>query len=106
MNRLTLNQFITILEKYDERIAKLQDELAALKSWVDINDYYIKEMCEANSSALDCLQQAISELHDAETINQRVEELKNEDTMPIAQLVLAFVDEHLTEEERAELNQR
>ena len=60
-------------------------------------------MVEANGKSIDRLQLVINEMHEADIINERIEELKAEDQTPVAQLLLEFIEENATEEELKEL---
>ena len=104
MAPISLNQLMMIVEKQDMRIANLQSELEKLKAWSDLNDHYLQEMIEANASATDRLRTVINDMHDADIINDKIQELEEEDQMPVAQLLKNFVKKNATEEEKAELN--
>ena len=104
MTRISLDQLFMIVEKQDKRIAALQGEIEKLKAWSDLNDHYLEEMIEANAAAVDRLQTVINEMHEADIINERIEELKAEDEMPVAQLLLEFIEENTSVEEQKELN--
>jgi len=104
MAPISLNQLMMIVEKQDMRIANLQSELEKLKAWSDLNDHYLQEMIEANASATDRLRTVINDMHDADIINDKIQELEEEDQMPVAQLLRNFVEKNATEEEKAELN--
>jgi hypothetical protein len=93
-----------IVEKQDARYAQLQAEMEKLKSWSDLNDHYLQEQIDANGAALDRLLTVMNELHDHDIIVERVEELKEEDSMPVAQLLREFIEENATEEQKEELN--
>ena len=104
MAPISLNQLFMIVEKQDERIARLQGELERLKVWSDLNDHYLQEMIDANGSAVDRLRTVINDLHEADIINEQIQKLEEEEQMPVAQLLRNFIEENATEEERAELN--
>jgi hypothetical protein len=93
-----------IVEKQDARYAQLQGELEKLKAWSDLNDHYLQEQIDANGAAVDRLQTVINEMHEADIINERIEELKAEDEMPVAQLLLEFIEENASEEQKEELH--
>ena len=101
---ISLDQLYMIVEKQDARYAQLQAELEKLKAWSDLNDHYLQEQIDANGLALDRLQTVINEMHDADEINDRIEELKAEDEMPVAQLLMTFIEQNATEEQKKELN--
>lgn len=101
---ISLDQLFQIVEKQDMRYAQLQSEVEKLKAWSDLNDHYLQEQIDANGSALDRLQAVINELHDSDIINERVEELKAEDEMPVVQLLRNFIEENATDEQKEELN--
>ena len=104
MAPISLNQLFMIVEKQDERIARLQGELERLKVWSDLNDHYLQEMIDANGSAVDRLRTVINDLHEADIINEQIQKLEEEEQMPVAQLLRNFIEENATEEEKAELN--
>ena len=99
MAPISLDQLFIIIEKQDKRISALQSELERLKAWSDLNDHYLEEMIEANGAAVDRLQTVINEMHEADVINERIEELKAEDEMPVAQLLLEFIEENASDEQ-------
>ena len=101
---ISLDQLYQIIEKQDTRYAQLHSELEKLKAWSDLNDHYLQDMIEANSASLDRLRTAINELHEADKINERIEELEVEESMPVAQLLLTFIEENASEEEKEQLN--
>lgn len=100
---ISLDQLYQIVEKQDQRYAQLQAEIEKLKSWSDLNDHYLQEQVDAVGTSLDRLQTVINELHDANEINDRIEELKAEDEMPVAQLLMSFIERNATDEEKEEL---
>ena len=102
MAPISLDQLYTIIEKQDRRIAALQSELATLKSWSDLQDHYLQEMIESTSNTVDRLLTAVNELHDAD-IAERVKELEEEEQMPVAQLLLDFIEENASEEQKEEM---
>ena len=106
MAPISLDQLYKIVEKQDSRYAQLQSEMEKLKSWSDLNDHYLQEQIDANGAALDRLLTVMNELHDHDIIVERVEELKEEDSMPVAQLLREFIEENATEEEKEELNRK
>lgn len=106
MAPISLDQLYKIVEKQDSRYAQLQSEMEKLKSWSDLNDHYLQEQIDANGAALDRLLTVMNELHDHDIIVERVEELKEEDSMPVAQLLREFIEENATEEEKEELNSK
>ena len=103
MAPISLDQLYMIVEKQDARYAQLQAEIEKLKIWSDLNDHYLQEQIDAVGTSLDRLQTVINELHDANEINERIEELKAEDEMPVAQLLMSFIEKNATEEEKEEL---
>lgn len=103
MAPISLDQLYQIIEKQDLRIAHLSTELEKLKMWSDLNDHYLQDMIDSNSSALDRLRTVINEMHEADTINDRIEELEAEESLPVAQLLLTFVEENATDEQKEEL---
>lgn len=106
MAPISLDQLYKIVEKQDSRYAQLQSEMEKLKSWSDLNDHYLQEQIDANGAALDRLLTVMNELHEHDIIVERVEELKEEDSMPVAQLLREFIEENATEEEKEELNSK
>ena len=101
---ISLDQLFQIVEKQDARYAQLQGEMEKLKSWSDLNDHYLQEQIDAVGSSVDRLQTVINEMHDADIINERIEELKAEDQMPVAQLLRNFIEENASEDQKKELN--
>ncbi len=101
---ISLDQLYMIVEKQDARYAQLQGEIEKLKAWSDLNDHYLQEQIDANGAAVDRLQTVINEMHEADIINERIEELKAEDEKPVAQLLLEFIEENASEEQKEELN--
>lgn len=101
---ISLDQLYMIVEKQDARYAQLQGEIEKLKAWSDLNDHYLQEQIDANGAAVDRLQTVINEMHEADIINERIEELKAEDEMPVAQLLLEFIEENASDEQKEELN--
>ncbi len=101
---ISLDQLYMIVEKQDARYAQLQGEIEKLKAWSDLNDHYLQEQIDANGAAVDRLQTVINEMHDADIINERIEELKAEDEMPVAQLLLEFIEENASDEQKEELD--
>ena len=100
---ISLDQLYMIVEKQDARYAQLQSEMEKLKAWSDLNDHYLQEQIDANGAALDRLQTVINEMHEADTINERIEELRAEDEMPVAQLLMTFIEQNATDEQKAEM---
>ena len=90
MAPISLDQLYMIVEKQDVRYAQLQSELEKLKAWSDLGDHYLQEQVDAVGQAIDRLQTVINEMHDADIINERIEELIAEDEMPVAQLLMEF----------------
>ena len=103
---ISLDQLYIIIERQDQRLASLQTEIEKLKNWSDLNDYYLQEMIDSNSSTLDRLLTAIGEMHGTEQLNERLQELEEEDSAPVAQLVKDFIEKNATEEEKRELRRR
>ena len=102
MAPISLDQLYMIIERQDERIAALSNEIEKLKSWSDLNDHYLEEMIETTGRTVDRLMTAIDELHEV-NIPERVKELEEEDQMPVAQLLLNFIEDNATEEQKEEL---
>lgn len=103
MAPISLDQLYQIIEKQDQRIATLQNEISKLKNWSDLNDQYLQEMIDSNASSIDRLRTVINEMHEANTINDRIQELEAEEQMPVAQLLLEFIEENATEEQKEEM---
>lgn len=103
MAPISLDQLYQIIEKQDQRIAALQNEVTKLKNWSDLSDSYLQEMIDSNTSSIDRLRIVINEMHEADIINERIQELEEEEQMPVAQLLLEFIEEKATEEEKEEL---
>jgi uncharacterized membrane protein YgaE (UPF0421/DUF939 family) len=101
---LTFDQLLMVIEKQDKRIAMLQDEIDKLKAWSDLNDHYLRELIEANAASTERLFTVINEMHDAKTIHNKLQQLEEEEQLPVAQLLKNFVEANTTEEERAEFN--
>lgn len=104
MAPISLDQLYQIVEKQDARYAQLQSEVEKLKAWSDLNDHYLQEQIDANCASVDRLITVINEMHDADVINERIEELKAEDEMPVAQLLLEFIEEKASDEQKEELH--
>ena len=100
---ISLDQLYQIIEKQDTRIATLQGEVEKLKAWSDLNDHYLQDMIDSNSMALDRLRTVINEMHEANEINDRLEQLEAEESMPVAQMLLTFIEENATEEQKEEM---
>lgn len=103
MAPISLDQLYQIIEKQDIRIANLQAEIEKLKNWSDLKDQYLQDMVDSNSNALDRLRTVINEMHDADEINKRIEQLEVEESTPVAQLLLSFIEENATEEQKEEM---
>ena len=103
MAPISLDQLYQVIEKQDMRIAHLQSELDKLKAWSDLNDHYLQDMIENNNSSIDRLRTVVNEIYDANKVNERIEELEVEEALPVAQLLLSFVEENATEEQKEEL---
>ena len=103
MAPISLDQLYKIVERQDARYASLQAEVEKLKAWSDLNDHYLQEQIDANSAAVDRLMIVMNELHDHDIIVERVEELKAEDEMPVAQLLLEFIEKNATDEQKEEM---
>ena len=101
---ISLDQLYMVIEKQDQRIAALQGELTKLKSWSDLNDQYLQEMIDSNASSIDRLRTVINEMHEANIINDRLQELEEEEQMPVAQLLREFIEENASEEQKEELH--
>ena len=103
MAPISLDQLYQIVEKQDARYAQLQAEIEKLKDWSDLNDHYLQEQIDSVGSAVDRLTTVINEMHDADTINERIAELEAEDKMPVAQLLMSFIEQNATEEQKEEM---
>lgn len=103
MAPISLDQLYQIIEKQDLRIASLQAEITKLKNWSDLSDQYLQEMIDSNSSSIDRLRTVINEMHESDVINERIQELEEEEQMPVAQLLLEFIEENATEEQKEEM---
>ena len=60
-------------------------------------------MIDSNSSSIDRLRTVINEMHESDVINERIQELEEEEQMPVAQLLLEFIEENATEEQKEEM---
>ena len=100
---ISLDQLYQIVEKQDLRYAQLQGEMEKLKGWSDLSDHYLQEQIDSVSQTVDRLITAIGELHEAETVVDRIEELKAEDEMPVAQLLMQFIEQNATDEQKEEM---
>lgn len=100
---ISLDQLYQIIEKQDQRIATLQAEITKLKLWSDLNDQYLQEMIDSNSGSIDRLRMVINEMHESDVINERIQELEEEEKMPVAQLLLEFIEENATDEQKHEM---
>lgn len=94
MAPISLDQLVTIIERQDLRISQLQNEMEKLKAWSDLNDHYLQEMIDANCNSLDRLRTVINEMHDADKINDRIQELEEEEQIPVAQLLKNIIEEN------------
>ena len=103
MAPISLDQLMMLVEKQDQRIAMLQNEIEKLKAWSDLNDHYLTDMIEANGAAIDRLCTVISDLHDADIINEKLHELEAEEQLPVAQLLRNIIEENAAEEEEKKL---
>ena len=103
MAPISLDQLYQIIEKQDQRIAALSNELTKLKSWSDLSDSYLQEMIDSNTNSIDRLRTVINEMHESDIINERIQELEEEEQMPVAQLLLEFIEENATEEQKEEM---
>lgn len=99
MAPISLDQLMMLVEKQDQRIAMLQNEIEKLKAWSDLNDHYLTDMIEANGTAIDRLCTVINDLHDADIINEKLHELEAEEQLPVAQLLRNIIEENAAEEE-------
>ena len=100
---ISLDQLYQIIEKQDQRIAYLQGEIDKLKNWSDLNDHYLQEMIDSNATSIDRLRTVINDLHDSDIINEKIEELEEEDSLPVAQMLLNFIEKNATDEQKEEL---
>ena len=100
---ISLDQLYQIIEKQDQRIANLSNEITKLKSWSDLSDFYLQEMIDANTSSIDRLRTAINEIHETDIINERIQELEEEEQTPVAQLLLEFIEENASDEQKEEM---
>ena len=103
MAPISLDQLYQVIEKQDVRIAQLQSEIEKLKAWSDLSDHYLQDMIDNNSSSIDRLRTVINEMHEANEINDRIEQLEEEDSLPVAQLLLTFIENNATEEQKEEM---
>jgi uncharacterized small protein (DUF1192 family) len=103
MAPISLDQLYQVIEKQDVRIAQLQNEIEKLKAWSDLSDHYLQDMIDNNSSSIDRLRTVINEMHEANEINDRIEQLEEEDSLPVAQLLLTFIENNATEEQKEEM---
>ena len=103
MAPISLDQLVQLVEKQDQRLASLQTQINNLKAWSDLSDSYLQEMIDANTASMDHLFSVISEMHEAEAINRKLEKLKAEEQMPISQLLQEFIEENASAEEKEEL---
>lgn len=103
MAPISLDQLFMIIERQDERISSLQNEIEKLKNWSDLNDHYLQEMIDSTGRSVDRLMIAINELHEVD-IPERIKELEEEDQMPVAQLLLEFIENNATDEQKQELD--
>ena len=103
MAPISLDQLYQIVEKQDARYAQLQAEIEKLKDWSDLNDHYLQEQIDSVGATVDRLTTVINEMHDADVINERIAELEAEDKMPVAQLLMSFIEQNATEEQKEEM---
>ena len=103
MAPISLDQLYQIVEKQDARYAQLQAEIEKLKAWSDLSDHYLQEQIDSVGATVDRLTTVINEMHDADTINERIAELEAEDKMPVAQLLMSFIEQNATEEQKEEM---
>lgn len=103
MAPISLDQLYQVIEKQDMRIAHLASELEKLKEWSDLNDHYLQDMIDTTCSSVDHLRTVINEMHDADKINHRIEELEVEDTLPVAQLLRTFIENNASDEQKEEM---
>ena len=103
MAPISLDQLYQVIEKQDVRIAQLQSEIEKLKAWSDLSDHYLQDMIDNNSSSIDRLRTVINEMHEANEINDRIEQLEEEDSLPVAQLLLTYIENNATEEQKEEM---
>ena len=75
MAPISLDQLYQIIEKQDQRIAALANEISKLKNWSDLSDQYLQDMIDSNTGAIDRLRTVINEMHEADVINERIQEL-------------------------------
>ena len=59
-------------------------------------------MIDSTGNAVDRLLTAVNELHDADIV-KRVHELEQEDQKPVAQLLMDFIGDHASEEQKDKL---
>ena len=103
MAPISLDQLYQIIEKQDQRIAALANEISKLKNWSDLSDQYLQDMIDSNTGAIDRLRTVINEMHEADVINERIQELEEEEQTPVAQLLLEFIEENASDEQKEEL---
>jgi hypothetical protein len=78
--------------------------LTKLKNWSDLNDQYLQDMIDSNTGAIDRLRTVINEMHESDVINERIQELEAEEQMPVAQLLIEFIEENATDEQKEEMS--
>ena len=103
MAPISLDQLYQIIEKQDMRIAHLASEIEKLKDWSDLNDHYLQDMIDTNTVTIDRLRTVINEMHDADKINRRIEELEIEESLPVAQMLRNFIEENASDEQKEEM---
>ena len=103
MAPISLDQLYQIIEKQDQRIAALANEISKLKNWSDLSDQYLQDMIDSNTGAIDRLRTVINEMHEADVINERIQELEEEEQTPVAQLLLEFIEKNASDEQKEEL---
>lgn len=104
MAPISLDQLYQIVEKQDQRIAALANEISKLKNWSDLSDQYLQDMIDSNTGAIDRLRTVINEMHEADIINERIQELEEEEQTPVAQLLLEFIEENASDEQKEEMH--
>ena len=103
MAPISLDQLYQIVERQDQRIAALANEISKLKNWSDLSDQYLQDMIDSNTGAIDRLRTVINEMHEADVINERIQELEEEEQTPVAQLLLEFIEKNASDEQKEEL---
>jgi hypothetical protein len=59
-------------------------------------------MIDSNCASIDRLRTVINEMHEADTINHRIQELEEEDSAPVVQLLMNFIEKNNVDEKEFE----